>query len=77
MASVVAVEGYDRLLPRLDNDLLGLVNPVVVHGVARTATSFTVQASQDFQLNAAPGPVSAVLTWPTAQLLLLAEEGVR
>jgi RHS repeat-associated protein len=38
----------------------GFIELTTANGVARTATSFTVQASQDFQLNVAPGSVSAV-----------------
>jgi RHS repeat-associated protein len=41
------------------------------NGSARTATAFTVQGSQDFQLNAAPATVSAIQRSAATQLLTI------
>lgn len=45
-----------------------LTNP---NGLARTTTAFTVEASQDFQLNAAPATVSAIQRSTAAQVISL------
>jgi RHS repeat-associated protein len=49
----------------------GLIELTNANGLARTATAFTVQASQDFQLNAAPATVSAIQRSTATQLLTL------
>lgn len=49
----------------------GPIELTTANGLAQTATSFTVQASQDFQLNAMPGTVSAVQRSTATQVVAI------
>src|SRR5262249_23105904 len=49
----------------------GFIELTTANGTAHTATPFTVQASQDFQLNVAPGTVSAIQRSTATQVVAI------
>lgn len=70
-AHVISAGATEVRIAVPNNALTGFIELTTARGTARTATAFTVQSSQDFQLSVVPGTVSAIQRSTATQLIAI------